>query len=584
MGDNLQLELLPENDLTPLLPYNYLPAALAAISEDHSARNRHLFVLPGGQTTPQDQVLSYVVSAATMRDPAAMSAFLRTVEPALDKTLANQSCFLGPETTLAETNQPRAQTLGQAIVPDDALLARVVVVIDHGIAFWNRAFRTAGSCRFSEIQYLDFDKGDPYSPLPVGRLTQADLTTLCDTADLPNGEAAIIGLLKKKFPRSFYGSYPPPSVDGLWHGTAIADIAARDDDGRTALFGVELPDATLRDRGGDTLQNVLPAALQAALKMTSSLSHLPLIIVLPFAFTAGPHDGSHPIAKYIKTELGRVKLLRDVSLVLPAGNHLQDQCTAFAPPSGHGPGGSSVTWHVPPDDFSPNTVEIIIENVALDGNRPRIDIAAPNGSTVQADLLPNRVAWLKIDDDLVAVLARADDIGGNGRYRISTTATGWLQGNRRPAPYGSWKISIATTQPATLWVLRDDRDAGSDMATPNRRSYFTDPKYRERGDDGAYLREDRPASSLRRSGTASVLATAAGPETVAALEKLGPNPAQVACYSGRDIAGTGFTRSVLVDDGYEGRGLNAIGNGSDRVFRVSGTSAASALVARDLYR
>ena len=222
--------------------------------------------------------------------------------------------------------------------------------------------------------------------------------------------------------------------------------------------------------------------------------------------------------------------------------------------------------------------------MALDGNRPRINIAAPNGSSVQADLLPNRVAWLKIDGDLVAVLARADDIGGNGRYRISTTPTGWLKGNRRPAPFGSWKISIATTQPATLWVLRDDRDAGSDMATPNRRSYFTDPKYRERGDDGAYLREDTPASSLRRSGTASVLATAAGPETVAALEKLGPNPAQVACYSGRDIAGTGFTRTVLVDDGYEGRGLNARGNGTDRVFRVSGTSAASALVARDLYR
>ena len=582
MNDDLRIELPPEDELTPILPYNYFPAALSAISASHDAQNRHLLVLPDAYIEPQNDTLSYVVSAATMREPAMMAAFLATLEPGLNPALANQSCFLGPTTALTETNQPRVQTLTQTARVDDAPYARVVVVIDHGIAFWNRAFRSAGTTRFLEIQYLDFDKGNPNAALPVGRLTQADLTGLCGEADLRNGEAAVLDVLKKKFPRSFYASYPPPDVDGLWHGTAIADIAAPFDGGRTALFGVELPDAALRDWGGDTMKYVLPTALQAALKMTSTLDHLPLVIVLPFAFTAGPHDGSHPVAQYIKTELDKANLSRVVSLVLPAGNHLQDQCTAFLPPAGHGPGAPAISWHVPPDDFSPNTVEIIIENVALDVNRPRIDITASNGSTVQAELLPNKVAPLWTGSDLIAVLVRLDDIGGNGRYRLSTTPTGWLKGNRQPAPFGTWQISVATTQPTTLWVLRDERDMASDMARPNRGSYFTDPKYRDRDPNGAYFREDKPVSSIRRSGTGSVLATASGPETVEALEKLGPNAAQVACYSGRDIAGSGFTRSVLVDDGYEGRGMNAVGNGTGRVFRVSGTSAATARAARDI--
>lgn len=584
MDDNLHIELPSEDERPPLLPYNYFPAALAAISESHDAQNRHLFVLPGAQLVPQDQALSYVVSAATMRDPAKMAAFLLSLEPAIDVAEANQSCFLGHETTLAETNQPRAQTLIQPQLPDDGPYARVVVVIDHGIAFWNRAFLLAGTTRFTEIQYLDFDAGNPLAPLPVGRLSAADLASLCAEADLPNGPAAVLKTLKKQFPRSFYGSYPPPNPDALWHGTAIADIAAPNDGGKTALFGVELPDAALRDWGGDTLQYVLPTALRAALKMTNALSHLPLVIVLPFAFTAGPHDGSHPIAQYIKTELDRVRPARTVSLVLPAGNHLQDQCTAFVPQSGPGPGASSISWHVPPDDFSANTVEIVVENVALDMNRPRIDITAPGGSTVQAELLPNQVARLRMRGEVIGILKRAADVGGNGRYRLSTTPTGWLKGSVHPAPFGTWQISIATTQPATLWVLRDERDSGSDMARPNRGSYFTDPKYRVRDPNGAYFLADMPVNSLRRSGTGSVLATAGGPETVAALESLGPNAAQPAYYSGRDIAGRSYTRSVLVDDGYEGRGVNAVGNGTDRVFRVSGTSAASALVARDLYR
>lgn len=584
MEDDLRLKPPSEDEIAALLPYNYFPAALAAISEVHDARNRHLFVLAQAHASLQDEILSYVVSAATMRNPVKMSAFLNSIEPALDPILASQSCFLGPETDLAQTNEPRMQKLTVTEPIADAPFARVVVVIDNGIAFWSKAFRTAGKSRFTEIQYLDFDIGAPNATLPIGRLTEVDMASLCSKADLPYGQTALLETLKKQFPRSFYGSFPPPDTDGLWHGTAIADIAAPEDGGKTALFGIELPDAALRDWGGDTLQYVLPIALRVALAMTSGLAHLPLIIVLPFAFTSGPHDGSHPIAQSIKTELDKANASRVVSLVLPAGNHLQDQCTAFIPPTANGASSVPVTWHLPPDDFSSNTIEIIVENVALDPNRPLIEIAMMNGRRVQAALLPNQTARLKLGTTVIGILVRAADIGGNARYRISLTPTGWLKGNRRPAPFGDWTVSIATTQPATLWVLRDERDMAADMALPSRRSYFTDSDYRERDANGDFYRDDRPASALRRSGTASVMTTAAGPTTVDAMEKLGPDAPRQAYYSGRAISGGAFDLSVLVDDGYEGRGLDAVGNATERVFRVSGTSAAAGRAARDIYR
>ena len=121
------------------------------------------------------------------------------------------------------------------------------------------------------------------------------------------------------------------------------------------------------------------------------------------------------------------------------------------------------------------------------------------------------------------------------------------------------------------------------MARPNRGSYFTDPNYRVRDASGDFVRDDKVASAVRRSGTASVMSTAVGATTVEAVEKLGPDAPRQAFYSGRAIAGGAFDMSVLVDDGYQGRGMNAVGNGTGRVFRVSGTSAATARAARDIY-
>ncbi len=572
----------PESDQdVEFLPYNYFPAALAALRGDPLARNRHLFVLPQRDNL-QPRALSYVISAKRLSNPLATSEFISSLEPSIDRERANQICFLGPETDLEETSQPRIISFDVSEVNVDAPIERVVVVIDNGIAFWNRRFRSNGTSRFAEIRYLDFERSTPNVPLPVGRLTSADIAALCTLSDSPLGQFEIMKALKTEFPGSFFGSNPSPDPDGLWHGTAIADLAAPDDGGKTALFAVELPDASVRDWGGTTLQTVLPLALQTALAMTGALSHLPLIIVLPFAFTAGPHTGSHPIALSIAGALNTASAQRSVALVLPAGNHLQDQCCAQLEPNWPEAAAKTLTWHLPPDDFSPNTIEMIVENVALGPIRPKITLTLPNGRQASAELLPNKIATLKIGPHTIGQLIRAANLDGKARYRLVIEPTGWLKPNRRPAPFGDWSISIDTNQLATLWVLRDERDMVADMATPRRTSFFTDPEYFENDASGAYILTDPQTGPLRRSGTASVLTTAVGPTTVQAEERFGSEPTHQAWYSGRAQNGGNFDISILVDDGYKSRGLIAIGNGTDREFRISGTSAAAARAVRDL--
>jgi hypothetical protein len=572
----------PESDQdVEFLPYNYFPAALAALRGDPLARNRHLFVLPLGDNS-QSGALSYVISAKRLSTPIATSDFITSLEPSIDRERANQICFLGPETDLEETSQPRIMSFDVAEVNANAPIERVVVVIDNGIAFWNRRFRSNGTSRFTEIRYLDFERTTPNVPLPVGRVTSTDIAALCSLSDGPLGQFEIMKALKRQFPRSFFGSNPSPDPDGLWHGTAIADIAAPDDGGKTALFAVELPDASVRDWGGTTLQTVLPLALQTALAMTGALSHLPLIIVLPFAFTAGPHTGSHPIALSIASELSTARGQRSVALVLPAGNHLQDQCCAQLQPTWPEAAAKKVNWHLPPDDFSANTIEMIVENTALGPIRPKITVTLPNGKQASAELLQNKIATLKLGPHMIGQLVRAANFDGRARYRLVIEPTGWLEQNRRPAPFGDWSISIDTNQLAMLWVLRDERDTVADMATPRRTSFFTDPGYVERDASGAYLLTDPQTGPLRRSGTASVLTTAINPMTVQAQERFGSEPAHQAWYSGRAQNGGNFDMSVLVDDGFKSRGLIAIGNGTDREFRISGTSAAAARAVRDI--
>lgn len=551
------------------LPHNYMPAGLAALRGEKDAFSRP--VLP---MLIDDRRVRYAIfDAITISKPEDLSQQVQVLFNEMD---LSGIPMLGHKFRLdITTSRSVSENLPDL---DDGEAGRAVVVIDVGIAFWNERFcPTPAASRFRDIVYLDLF-GPASGKALVARLESASRTAIMNFVGTSGGQKRAVAALKSSFPNSFFGD--DPAIDGFWHGTAVADLAAgeRDD---TILFGVELPRIALTDYGGDTLQAVLPAALSAALRMTKHVGDKPTVIVLAFACPGGPHDGTHPVASLITNFLTTAKESgRNVQLVLPAGNHLQDRCCARLDGNG-----DTVTWTLANEDRSPNTVEICVEAGAWD----EFALTAPDGSALvlsPAHLMPGHFAEIRLDDTVIGGIHNLPS-GENAKLRLSLAPTAWKPGEPRPAPAGDWKIGVRASSAVNLWILRDDRDA-----TGRIPSMFSHPDYRERRSDGSWIMDDTMTGNLRRLGTASVYTTtkAKGAVTVEAQQSdRAKSVTSTAPYSGQAFTqqngGPKFplTHRETVDIGEPFNGLEAVHNGTSVILeRFSGTSAAAALAARKL--
>ncbi|MFN5996558.1 MAG: hypothetical protein ACK47C_05800 [Paracoccaceae bacterium] len=569
------------------LPYNYLPAALSAIANDSSAQSRIVMTFPKPQSDAARLDYGAVFTAIhpeLLRHPGETAAFLRGLQDEIGADFTPQPWFLGPPTELRHDTENKILTLDRTPFELEAEtdFTAAVVVIDAGIAFWNRRFQGPTGPRFQAIRFLDFD-------LPVGtppsktRLTYEEIKDICKYAEAGgDADRRIVACLRERFPGSFYGSAAAEDVDGLWHGSAMADLAAGDSGKKVALFGLELPTKMVEDYSGDTLANSMLTVLEAALMMTASIQSVPVIILLPYAFTGGPQDGTHPAAEIIRTFLavpGRAGL----NIVVSAGNLLQGRLRARLPGTTNAGARMNLDWWVPPDDFSPNTVEAIIENVSSMNGRASLDVKAPtNIDAAVSGLTEGQSRDLIRRGAVIGSIVRFKNIGTTARLRLSLHPTGYA-GKPVTAPHGRWELSTPSTQHADLWVLRDDRDSLFDREYPHRQSHFAHQLYRPTNKVGAPRLDDDPGSPVMRSGTLSPLGTAVGVSVVQANEKLGIGLPQQAEYSGRPDVGAVLTlQQALVDDGYPERGEPASANGTDRRMRVSGTSSAAALYVRSI--
>lgn len=534
----------------PDLPVNYLPGALIALRGEPAARP---FVALSHHVTG-----CRVINAADLADPIALSDRLGRIERAASRAPAPASTPI---------RKPKSRKPGKAAA---------IVIIDYGIAFWNRRFLTAdGDPRFMELRYLAYD-AESASGIRASALTSPEIAALCRLADMPGGHAEIERRLGVRFPDSFYGQHIDP--DEFRHGTAMADLAAGSDDPgphAPVLYGLEIPVGSLIDSGGDNLEALLPDALETALSMTDAHRGHPVTIVLAFAYPAGPHDGGHPVARIVTDFMARTAG-DEISLVLPAGNHLQDACAASLPAGTPREKAPSVIWRLPPDDFSGNTVEICVPSP--DG--ADIALTTPDGQTARASLSPASFAPLYLHGSFIGGLHRLPDRDGAAKFRLSLAGTGWYSGGQRPAPYGDWQLAVRASSPVNLWILRDDRSLPVDRSRPHRPSVFAAPCYVQTDPNGAPVMADTGPCPVRRSGTASVLSTGAGAWCVEATERWPGGRERTAWYSGRKADGSQFDQRILVDDGQAGRGTPAVGTGGPALYAVSGTSAAAALAAR----
>jgi hypothetical protein len=585
------LEFGPTVSLTDAaLPYNYVPAAFADWMSLPEVQSRVLISLSDPDNLTNRRNLRYhLVNSGTQNNPAGLARFV--IDLAGDAPEAADRCLFGPPSRpgLANTNPALALDYPPLEPGPGPAPARIAVLIDIGIAFWNERFRSTNAPRFKGMWFLDFDAPlDGKSTLTL--LDTAEVDSLCKSADLPGGTTQVAADLGARFPGSWYGPNGGALPDGFWHGTAMADLMAGLPPGTaddTALYGIELPMAVLRDADGDSLSAVLPLMVEAALALTDTFSGLPLTIVLPWGFSAGPQDGSHPAVQAIDRVLVNARRTagpqqpgRDVTLIVPAGNQLQDRCCGVLAAGNAGDPDQMLRWHLPPDDFSQNAVEISIRPAGPPSAFQRVRIVPPMGPPIVAMLKEREAIPIKRGNDLVGLLIRFRDTGGGARLRLVLAPTGWGGRHPRPAPAGDWRLAFGAQDAARVWVLRDDRDRVLDGPLPRRMSRLLDDRYRDEDAAGRPPLTDDPGSLVVRSGTASLLASAQGVMAVQAIEATWGQVAAQTVYSGRKADGTLPAEAVLVDPGRPGRGMLAAANGGNRRLRVSGTSAAAALRAR----
>lgn len=558
----------------PGLPLNYMPAALAARRGEPNAPARVVMELRNwiaGQERDEAMAVTFFVAHAdTQSDPSAMVEFVSRREPAGDGPF-----YLGPPSGLTPRQNEYSinfpMTLARTSIELPNPSPKSVAIIDLGIAFWNPAFRDAQhQPLFRSVTQIDFDAQGNST---VGRLPVTSISSLCQDAD-NFGQTLVIQKLAAAFTGSLFAAEPDP--DAFRHGTAVADIASGPGIKTEDMFAIELPYLALTDYGGDTLQLVLHLALSVAVFQALHDVSKPLVIVLPFGFPGGPQDGSHPVARVVDGIIAFANLIfpNGVHLILPAGNHLQDRCHAVLTPILAGPP-PSIIWRIAPDDFSPNCVEICL----YQSNIPAVTLTSPDGQSATFSLDSNDYADIICGQDIIGGVHRWPDLYGWTKLRITLAPTAWRPGCPAPAPFGDWKLHVSAKVDAQLWILRDDTNHVAQQGAPHRPSVFFDPEYRERNDNGDYCLDDSTSGKLRRSGTASLLTSAQHQTTAQANERIGGID-RPAFYSGR-ASGVEIFQSARVDDGWELRGVEALGNGTARIFSFSGTSAAAAILARD---
>ena len=422
-----------------LLPWNYLSAGMPGRIGRSDGQTRIVMALPDVANGRPARYAA--IGSDILKEPEATIKYIgELVESGMVLSSAGTAppCSLGPATELVPpdpggvTEQAIFDIIGEELEPiQDGRITKAVIIIDAGIAFWNRRFLGAGGPRFRSVGYFDFDRPEGKQ---MGILSEAEIDAFCKQAER-EGNASVMRSLGALFPKSFFGAVANPDPDGLWHGTAVADLAAGAEIGEAdnvALFAVELPREIIADYSGEILTGTLAMILPAAIAMASAFPSVPLTIVMPLGFPAGPQDGSHLAARSISNTLannGRT----NVRIVVPAGNHLQDRCCAQIAGAGTPP---EVYWDLPPDDFSANQVEFFGTSGQPGVLPVALHIAAPGEVSKDATIgQPNAFRIVMRNLQEIGVLMRFADVGGRSRTRLAlwhtaATITGCVHATR----------------------------------------------------------------------------------------------------------------------------------------------------------
>jgi len=469
----------------------------------------------------------------------------------------------------------------------------VVGIIDDGLAFGHERFRlSATKTRFKAVWLQDgpFDGG----PIKYGReISEADIDSwLIGSEGDEEAFYDLAGVL------DFGQPGHKPLAQRQSHGTHVLDEAFGLDFGAPhdwRIIGVQLPISVVADSSGTLLT---PYAIDAVRYIERKARELvpgaPIVVAFSYGFTAGPHDGKHPI------ELGIDEIVTvhntaypnaKMRVVIPAGNsHLSclhaSVCFSEATDP---PNEANLYWRVQPCDTTPSFVEIWLPGHHDPGGRISIALTTPDGEEsehlIEGD---NQVLTLQRDGLIICqVFFRADAITDRGMFLIALQPTERLE-NGPVAPSGLWTIHLnnrgfESDAIVHAWIQRDQPPFG--YPPRGRQSYFDHADYRRFKATGEDEELDSPGCIVQRCGSMNAMATGDTPLVVGGLMSKELRPSKYSA-AGQNISVPTFRPSALVtcDDSLVHGGVIAAGTRSGSWVTMNGTSVAGPRLARWIAR
>lgn len=460
--------------------------------------------------------------------------------------------------------------------------AAIIAVIDHAIPFAHPLFTTSsGHSRFASIWLMEAAATERRTDIAFGReLRGPDIDIMRVQSD-PGAAYRACGLASPGRCMSM------AHADS--HGAAVAALAggfrpSGDEGLQFPLLGVSLPRSAMAETSGSLagffIQSALVFIIARARALAKELSagsgqqvKPALVVNLSLGVTAGPQDGSGPLARLLDDiggmpfpELGRVHF------VVPTGNHRQDCLRAQLR------GGDSIGWNIPPADPTPNAIEIWS---APSEPAPRLEISTPSGARLEVPLTASGAGAILDGDNKpigrVVLQRRGGDAGRICQTVIlhPTLPTGpddpW-------SPPGLWGLHLASAGDSgcDLVIHRDDRLPG--FRTQGRQSRLVDPNYVRRTEDGRWPGKDEGLPMIRRDGTVSAYARGDRPIRVGA--GLARPAGRISPYSGLLPKGTAGDVIAPADASPSRTGMIVPSITPAGRQRLSGTSLAAPQVAR----
>ena len=563
------------------LPWNYLPQALI---EEQDKTSGFFQIIP--TTFPNEaSEITFTVNSETFRALGRSSKELseglsEKIQITKQKLAKNGPYFVAPKTQdSGEIAFVRGPTEGLTNQSEKTETITIIGLIDFGIAFWNPRFSdTAFADKFLDIGYLSFDASGGTRPLVsfLGRAGIDRYGTVLST----HGEAQLIKDLGNDYPQSVFAPSsltadggPPFQPRNVNHGTAMADLACCANP-NAKLIAIELPTNVVLDSTGSYLTFVAGLALESLISRATELAagqRLELKILFPFGFSGGPQDGTHPVADQIQSALELYPHVT-ISLMIPMGNQRQDQIHADLGKIDKGEPSKPLYWFVEPGDESANSFDLFIKG----SDAGILRLKPPCAAHIEIPFQDRLFYWVWMDGNLIGAVHCSKSTNGDLRARLSLRSS-----SSSIDLSGAWQVQVLASEEndienASLWILRDFAPYFGRAHANQRPSRFVDERYVKYGDDGLFLLDDTQGSLVQRQGSASVLATVPHVTSVGAQEKR-ENTTETAFYSGAFKSEADNPRRwKLVDPKGPASGQTALGNGTPRRFKVTGTSVATA--------